>query len=215
MSPTIFSELTRRLDQRRGACALIAIKARARCKSRLAQVLATADRIELVRCMLTAVLAAARAAKTVRHVLVVSPERDGVPGAVPVLADSGGSLNRALTQAQTVLGDSGWRELVILPADLPNVSAAEIDALVHAGRTGGFAIAPDDAQSGTNALYLGSPSPFHFQFGPDSKRLHLEEARRLGLTPEEVHLSGLQFDVDSPRDLRRLQEQRWLARLQA
>lgn len=215
MTPTLFGELTRRLDQRRGACALIAIKERARCKARLAQVLVPSERIALARSMLTAVLAAARGAKTVRHVLVVSPERDEIAADVPVLADAGGSLNRALTEAQSMLSDSGCRELVILPADLPNVLPAEIDALVHAGRVTGCAMASDHARTGTNALYLGTPAPFRFQFGPDSRRLHLQEAHRIGLIAEEVRLAGLEFDVDSPRDLRRLQEQRWLARLQA
>ena len=54
MSLTVLGDLTRR----RGACALIAIKERARCKTRLADVLAPPERIDLVRSMLTAVLAA-------------------------------------------------------------------------------------------------------------------------------------------------------------
>jgi 2-phospho-L-lactate guanylyltransferase len=68
---------------------------------------------------------------------------------------------------------------------------------------------------GTNALCLGSAHPFRFQFGLDSQRLHLQEAERTGLSPQVVRLPGLEFDVDSPRDLARLEEQRWLARLQA
>jgi len=54
--------------------------------------------------------------------------------------------------------------------------------------------------------------PYRFQFGPDSRRLHLEEATRVGLSPQVLHLAGLEFDVDSPADLERLDRQPWLAR---
>ncbi|HWW80485.1 MAG TPA: hypothetical protein VNY82_12875, partial [Steroidobacteraceae bacterium] len=80
MSLTVLGDLTRR----RGACALIAVKERARCKTRLADVLAPPERIDLVRSMLTAVLAAAGNAQTVHQVIVISPERDTVPAEIPV-----------------------------------------------------------------------------------------------------------------------------------
>jgi 2-phospho-L-lactate/phosphoenolpyruvate guanylyltransferase len=212
---TMLGDLTHRLNQRRGACALVAIKERVHCKTRLAEALAPGARAQLVRSMLAAVLSAARGAQTVRQIIVVSPERDSVPAEIPVLADSGESLNGALTQAHRVLREFGCREVVILPADLPTITAAEIDALVRAGRRGGFAIAPDAAGVGTNALCLVSARPFRFQFGLGSQRLHLEEAALRGLSPQVIRLPGLEFDVDSPADLNRLLGQKWLARLQA
>jgi 2-phospho-L-lactate guanylyltransferase len=215
MTLTMLGDLTRRLDQRRGACALIAIKARARCKTRLSESLAPSARLQLVRSMLAAVLSAAAGAQTLRQVIVVSPERDAVPAQIPVLADSGESLNGALTQAHRVLREFGCREVVILPADLPHITAAEIDGLVHAGRSGGFAIAPDAAGVGTNALCLVTAHPFRFQFGSGSQRLHLQEAERTGLNAQVVRLPGLAFDVDSPADLNQLDRPQWLARLQA
>jgi 2-phospho-L-lactate/phosphoenolpyruvate guanylyltransferase len=215
MSLTMLDDLRRQLDTRRGACAVIAVKQRLRCKMRLAETLAPAARIQLVRSMLAAVISAAGGAQTVRHVIVVSPERDSVPGEIPVLADTGECLNRALTQAHRVLHEFGCREVVILPADLPNITPADIDALVRAARRGGFAIAPDAAGVGTNALCLVSAHPFHFQFGGDSLRLHMQEGKHLGLSPRVLRLPRLEFDVDSPADLNRLDGQRWLARRQA
>jgi 2-phospho-L-lactate/phosphoenolpyruvate guanylyltransferase len=215
MSLTLLDGLTHRLDRRRGACALIAIKERSRCKTRLSEALAPSARIQLVRSMLAAVLSAAGGARTVRQIIVVSPERDSVPAEVPVLADTGECLNSALMQAHQVLRGWGCREVVILPGDLPNITAAEIDGLVRAGRSGGFAIAPDTAGVGTNALCVVSLDPFRFQFGPQSRRLHLQEAERAGFSPQVVRLPGLEFDVDSGDDLNRLGEQRWLTRRQA
>lgn len=211
MSLTVLGDLARR----RGACALIAIKERARCKTRLADVLRPPERIDLVRSMLTAVLAAAENAQTVHQVIVISPERDTVPAEIPVLADTGESLNTALIQAHTMVREFGCHEIVVLPADLPLITSAEIDELVRAARTGGFAMATDAAGVGTNALCLMSIQPFRFQFGPDSRRLHLQEAQRLGSSPQVVHLPGLEFDVDSSADLDLLDGQKWLTRLRA
>jgi 2-phospho-L-lactate/phosphoenolpyruvate guanylyltransferase len=212
MSLTTLGDLTRRLDPRRGACALVAIKERIRCKTRLADALAPAARLELVRSMLAAVLAAAAGAQSIRQIIVVSPERDSVPADIPVLADTGESLNSALIQAHRVLREFGCHEVVILPADLPEITAQDIDGLVHAGRSGGFAIASDTQGAGTNGLFLVSPHPFHFQFGLGSQQLHLREAARARLSPQVVRLPGLEFDVDTPADLKRLDLQPWLAR---
>jgi 2-phospho-L-lactate guanylyltransferase len=211
MSLTVLGDLTRR----RGACALIAIKERARCKTRLADVLGPPERIDLVRSMLRAVLAAAANAQSVHQVIVISPERDTVPAEIPVLADTGESLNTALVQAHTMVREFGCQEIVVLPADLPLITAAEIDELVRAARAGGFAMATDAAGIGTNALCLLSTQPFRFQFGPDSRRLHLQEAQRSGSSPQVVHLPGLEFDVDSSADLDLLDGQKWLTRLRA
>jgi len=213
MSLTLLSELPQRLDRRLGCCVLIAVKQRVQGKGRLAGRLAVPARVELVRSMLARVLEAARAAQTVRQVFVVSPERDTVPDAIPVLADSGQGLNEALIQSHRALLELGVRELLVLHADLPEVTPGEIDILVRAGRGAGFAIAPDTADTGSNALCLATGAPFQFQFGPDSKRRHLQEARRLGLRPRIVRLPGLQFDIDTAEDLRRLEEGAWAAQL--
>ncbi len=212
---SVSGNLAQRLDRRRGACVLIAVKERARSKTRLAQALSPPARVELVRSMLASVLSAAASAQTVHQVIVISPERDDVPPEIPVLADTGESLNGALMQAHAMLREFGCGEVVVLPADLPKISGAEIDALVKAGRAGGFAIAPDTAGVGTNALCLISPAAFHFQFGPDSQRLHLQEAQRLGLSSQVLHLPGLAFDVDSPADLNLIDAESWLTRLRA
>jgi 2-phospho-L-lactate/phosphoenolpyruvate guanylyltransferase len=202
-------------DRRRGACALVAVKERERCKTRLGGSVDGATRVELVRSMLTAVLTATASAQTVHQTIVVSPERDLIPAEIPVLADTGESLNIALAQAHRMLLDFGCHEIVVLPADLPRITAAEIDTLVRAGHGGGFSIAPDAIGTGTNALCLVSPRLFQFQFGPDSQRLHLQEAQRMGLTPQVIRLPGLAFDVDTPADLERLEEEQWRARLRA
>jgi 2-phospho-L-lactate guanylyltransferase len=187
-----------------GCCALIVVNQRAACKTRLSAVLPPSARLLLVRSMLDHVWRAALAARTVCQVVVLTPERDTLPPEIPVLADMGAGLNQALGAAHRLLLGLGVQELLVLAADLPVVAPDEIDQLVRAGRSGAFALAPDAAGIGTNALYVDSDQLFKFQFGAESMRLHAHESARLGLRAQFVHLPGLAFDVDHPADLRRL-----------
>ena len=188
-----------------GDCwALVPVKPRGLCKSRLAGPLAADSRLSLVRSMLERALAALQSSAVIDRIAVVSPERDTVPSDILVLADPGGGLNAALEAGRLALLAQGVRDLVVLPADLPLVTAEDIDELVRRGRRGGFALATDAAGTGTNALYVTPPTPFHFQFGPGSRFLHMQEAARLGLGAELLRTRGLEFDVDGPSDLHQL-----------
>jgi len=184
-----------------GCWALVPIKARADCKCRLAERLSAEARLGLVRLMLNRVLAELAASRTVGHIAVVSPERDTLAADIVVLDDPGGGLTAALDAARLALVAQGAHELVVLPADLPFVTAADIDTLVESGRRTGFALAGDLAGTGTNALYIAPPAPFRFQFGPGSRFRHLGEAARLGQHPEIVRAAGLEFDLDVADDV--------------
>jgi 2-phospho-L-lactate guanylyltransferase len=105
--------------------------------------------------------------------------------------------------------DLAAREILILPADLPFVTSAEIDRLVRAGRRSGFAIAPDARDAGTNGLFLNLQSLFPFQFGEDSKRRHLAAAKRLGLRECVVRAPGLARDIDAPSDIAAVNGDLW------
>jgi 2-phospho-L-lactate guanylyltransferase len=200
--------LPRPSDPRLGCCALVAVKRRAEGKARLAGVLTPVARVALVRAMLTHVLEALTHAQTVRQVVVVSPERDEVPAHIPVLADRGAGLNVALAEARAAMLDFGARAILVLPADLPRLTAVEIDRLVRAGRRG-FALAPDAGGAGTNAIYLRGSAPFDFKFGADSRRRHLAEAQRRGYAPRVHRSPGLCADVDAPADLADLDPTTW------
>jgi len=186
------------------ACfAIIAVKERVRCKTRLDGLLGSAGRRDLACAMLARVLEVAQASPLVGAVLVVSPERDRVPDEVPVLRDAGNDLNAAMEAGRREALARGATELVLLPADLPLLRAADLCRLVLAGRRSGVAIAPDRHGSGTNGLYLAATVPLPFRFGPGSRALHEAEARRLGLRARLVRTHGLQSDLDTAEDLPR------------
>ncbi len=187
---------------REPACiAIIAVNARARCKTRLAGLLGVDGRVALARAMLARVLAAARATPAVDAVLVVSPERDRVPRDVPVIEDGGVGLNEAMEAGRREARGRGAISLLLLPADLPLLRPADLDRLARTAGQGGVAIAPDRRGLGTNGLYLPAAATFDFRYGPGSRAWHEAEARRRGLPVRRVVARGLRADLDTAEDV--------------
>jgi len=183
--------------------ALIPIKARRQCKSRLASVLDAYERQDLARWMLSRVLQVARASSRISQIIVISPERDDLEG-VNVIQDTGTDLNGALQCGRDWCARSSQDPILVLAADLPFLTAVELDDFICASLKVGVGIATDRAGQGTNALLLGQPSTFKFHFGPDSRAGHEAEASRLGVRPIVRQTPGLAMDVDEPEDLNRI-----------
>ncbi len=184
--------------------AVIPIKATGSAKSRLAGALDAGQRQALVRDMLQHVVAAAQGASTIENTLLIGTSRLGLPESIPLLDDPGLGLNAAVQAALEEISaqDRAPGRLLILFADLPEVTSAEIDRLA-AAPYGTIAIAPDRHEIGTNAMCLPLPAAraFRFAFGEDSFARHRTEADRLGLPFEVILSHGLERDVDEPEDL--------------
>jgi 2-phospho-L-lactate/phosphoenolpyruvate guanylyltransferase len=182
--------------------AIIAINARARCKTRLDATLGQDGRRQLMRRMVGHVLDVVRAVPVIDEVLVVSPERDSVPPDVNVLHDSGTDLNAAFDAGRRAALAAGATGLVLLPADLPLLSCADLEQLLVAGVRAGVAIAPDRKGSGTNGLYvsLERGARMCFAFGPGSRERHEAEAQACGYRAQVVASPGLQADIDTRAD---------------
>ena len=185
---------------RQGCRAIIAVKARAECKTRLRAVLGPAAREQLARDMLEHVLATAHATPGIDEVMVVSPERDEIKAGITVIQDDGRDLNGAFAAAREHALAGGQCPLLFLPADLPSLRMEDLVALIAAGQDSGVAIATDRAGTGTNALYLTRSAGFPFSFGADSRRLHEAAARARGHAACVVTRAGLQLDIDTSED---------------
>lgn len=115
------------------------------------------------------------------------------------------SLNAALTQATAWAADQGASAVLILPADLPLVTATDVAALWQASQhlysALAMVIAPDRWDQGTNALLVRPPGALHYQFGTNSFQRHCEQARQLGMAWHVQRSPGLDLDVDIPDDL--------------
>jgi 2-phospho-L-lactate guanylyltransferase len=194
-----------------GIWAAVPVKPLAGAKSRLAPVASPDERRALTLAWLRHVLAVLRDTPQVVRVLVVSADPEVLATAtacgatpLPELAEAG--LNAAITHAATVAERAGASGLLVLPADLPNLSNPDITALFVAaeGLPGpGIVLAPDHRERGTNALLLSPPTAIPPAFGPDSFAHHRAAAKAAGLSVAVVHRPGLAGDIDTPEDLER------------
>ena len=174
-------------------------------KSRLAPHLSQEERASLSRSLLARVLAATAAAGCFAGRLVVSRDPEALEmaqaaGALPVPEVSRG-LNLALRQGADVAIWSGAEALLVLPADLPNVSADVLRALLDdTPEADGVLIAPS-ATGGTNALWLRPPNAIPFAFGEQSAARHTALAQESGRPVRLFQSAALALDVDLPSDL--------------
>ena len=105
------------------------------------------------------------------------------------------------------LAAQGVRQLLVLPADLPTLTASDVRRLIE-GHHGGLSLCPAARDGGTNALLLSPPTAIPFLYGPDSARRHLEAAQARGIAARHTDLAGFARDIDTPDDVYWLLEQR-------
>lgn len=200
---------------------VVPVKRLADAKSRLAPVLAEAERLALAWSLLRHVLALVQEAqeRLGARGAVISSDPSALAAARELglativeetpaeqLADSPeASLNAALQQAAAWAISENASALLILPADLPLVTLADVRALWQASQQlyspRAMVIAPDGHNSGTNALLVRPPAALQFEFGPDSFHRHCRQADRLGLAYHIQRSPRLGLDVDLPADL--------------
>ena len=179
-------------------------------KARLARLLTIEQRNRLVRAMLGDVVRALQAARRVDRVTIVSRDiaarREAARLGVAFLRQAPGQagLNAALRDAQARVAAAG--ALLIVPADLPLIRPADIDALVAAGSpAAGPAVALAPAEDGgTNGLCLRPPSVIEPAYGPGSAARHERAAIAAGAAFTAVRSERWALDVDWPEDLARL-----------
>lgn len=188
--------------------ALVPVKDLSETKSRLSPSLDLQERGALTLALLENVLAALQEAGGVYHIGVVSPDRRALAlaekaGATTLLQESRG-LNGALEEGRGWALDGGASALLVLPADLPYLSASDVRMLLDASGDAGDAvvISPDNSREGTNALLLRPPDALPFAFGPGSFETHLHAAGERGIEAEIRESAGVSFDLDTREDLR-------------
>lgn len=155
----------------------------------------------LVLAMAQDVVAAAVAAPAVGLVLVVSDDPEGgstliEAGAVVVPDHPGQGLNSALRfGAEHGAGDQS--AVVAVMADLPCVTAADLDALARLATTGRCFV-PDAAGTGTTCLGGPTAAGLMPAFGADSRDRHAKSGAT-ELSSARWH--RLRRDVDTDEDL--------------
>lgn len=137
-----------------------------------------------------------------RLVVTPSPEvRDAALacGAAVSLEPAPQGLDAAAQRAIDYAAARGYRQLLIVPGDIPVWLRSELHALLALGDWREVVIARA-RDGGTNALLLRLPTPLRCAYGEDSAQRHERAARGAGLSVAVCQPPFMAHDIDRPQD---------------
>jgi 2-phospho-L-lactate guanylyltransferase len=185
---------------------LVPVKHLETSKQRLSPLLSPSERFALAEAMLQDVLAALDACSHREHVALVSGDarahRLARQYGFRILDDPDDpGETGAIEMATRAAIERGAEFTLVLPADIPLITAAEVDQIFAAAPLEGSVLSPSASGRGTNAVLQRPPSLFPLRFGNDSFLPHLAAARATGKPVELLRLAGIGVDIDEPADL--------------
>jgi 2-phospho-L-lactate guanylyltransferase len=189
---------------------LIPVKDPANAKTRLSALLSADERRRLAWAMFEDVSRAVEGASRFDAVVLVSNYQPAIDHARTrgwrvLVEEAQLSESASVDWASRILETSGFDIVMRLPADLPLVQSEDIDLLLSIEISSPTSIiVPSREGTGTNAIIRTPPTLFPSRFGPDSLRLHQEEALRAGIVCRLLENPRIALDVDEPADLRLL-----------
>jgi 2-phospho-L-lactate guanylyltransferase len=192
--------------------AVIPVKNLSRAKGRLKSRLGP-DRADFTLAMLCDLLDALAGSRKVSHVALVTADSrvaEFAAGYDVLLVDEGESqgMSQAIMMGIDAARQSGGRHFALLPADLPLLTASEVDRVLNLLDTqrrarGGniIGICPSKDRGGTNILCIEDGQNIELKYGPNSYELHKESAIAGRARPVSLGSEAISLDIDEPRDL--------------
>jgi 2-phospho-L-lactate/phosphoenolpyruvate guanylyltransferase len=186
---------------------LLPIKDPFNAKQRLATVLSSGERTQLVWAMLEDVGRAVAASKSADRIVAVAHDPTVIRFALSrgwevITEGQQISESHSVDHASYYLGQQGATAVLRLPGDIPLVEAVDIDLLLSAVADSRCALlVPSRDGSGTNALLRTPPDAFPSRFGRNSFQLHHREARRAGVPLKVIQNPRVARDLDEFSDL--------------
>ena len=191
---------------------LLPVKGFSNAKQRLTPLLSSAERESLAEAMFRDVFAEVMRARELAGKYVVT----GDDKVAEVALSLGASVIRepaergetsAVDFARFHLKERGHAALLIIPADIPLVSAEDIEQVlcqIPEGVEGPFVLlVPSHDRKGTNALLLAPPDIVKLRFGFDSFTYHMSQVTVQGLPIRFIENEQIALDIDEPKDLER------------
>jgi 2-phospho-L-lactate guanylyltransferase len=187
--------------------AALPVKEFAGAKQRLSPLLTPTQRETLAATMLQDVLTALAGANLAGILLnTLDPKATELAhhyGARVITDDARTGHTGAVAAIARTLTAEGRAGMLVLPGDIPRVTVSEINTLLTAARPApSFTIAPAHDEQGSNGVLCLPPEALPLRFGDNSYFPHLDSARRHGIEPTSIPLSGFALDIDHPDDLR-------------
>jgi 2-phospho-L-lactate guanylyltransferase len=177
-------------------------------KSRLADVLSAEQRERFAQGTLRRILGVLKLVPQLNGVLVISRDTRVLAiarelGAKTVQESGQPALNSALMRATQLLQTWGVDGVLILPADLPLLEAADVIGVIRAAGKHDRAVvlATDRHRDGTNALLVRPPGLLVYDYGTGSFSRHYQQAEQAGVPVMEYEADNLKLDLDMPEDV--------------
>lgn len=185
--------------------AIIPAKRLSLAKSSLSRALNPPQRQELVLSMLADVLNAVHKASSVEGSIVVSPDEEVLEFArtfdATGITDHGAKLNDSLELAIKHAMAKGATSILILPSDIPLLTAADVENIISIASSPRAAVIAPSKDNGTNALFLRPADVMNLRFGGESFPAHLAETRAADIRPQVYRSTTVSIDIDEIEDL--------------
>lgn len=180
--------------------ALIPLNDLSRAKGRLAELLAPVQRLQLAVATFTHICIEAQSAGFEVVVLAARAKDVHLFKDMRVLLERPqlSGLNAQLEEALSVLDAD---QVLILHADVPLASAAELRRLADAAPSAPSVTLVRSLDGGTNAMLLKPPRAFPLHYGPGSFARHVAAARDARLNVVAFQSAELALDLDTPSDI--------------
>ena len=190
-----------------GTFALVPVKDPALGKSRLAELLGAAERLDLNRRLAERTLACCAAAFGPERTVVVTASASIIAAAearrmAVVSEPSPGDLNAALALAARLAIGQGAQALLVVPVDLVLLTPEALSGVAKLAEAPGCVLVPDRHGVGTNLLALRPARADLFRFGERSLNEHRRAAAAAGLEVRVHADAALALDLDTPEDYR-------------
>ena len=121
-------------------------------------------------------------------------------GAVPLM-EKKSDLNQAVSEAINWCLWNGAKSTLILPADIPSVTPADLTRIFSLSKDVAMVISPSRSEDGTNALLLTPPNAHPTFYGKHSFPRYIKEASKRAISFRTIKLPRIALDIDTVGDL--------------
>jgi 2-phospho-L-lactate/phosphoenolpyruvate guanylyltransferase len=187
--------------------AVIPMKSLHSAKSRLSNILTAQQRKNLAMYLLDATIKELKKSNFISEIIIVSNDKAlkqyTCLNNLKFIKDSDEGVNQAVILADKYCIDNGINANIVIPQDLPFISAKEIDEICTLSNKYHkcIIICPSKRFDGTNILFRKPPDVIKTHYDNNSYMNHLKEAYKFKIPIESLDIVKLRFDLDTKEDL--------------
>jgi 2-phospho-L-lactate guanylyltransferase len=176
-------------------------------KSRLSTILTLQQRKSLAFFLLNTTIKTLKESRLITEIIVVSSDKTieklSFENSLKFIKDSDDGINNAVILADRYCINNDIDANIVIPHDLPFISANEIDQICNISEKYPkcIIICPSKRLDGTNILFRKPANVIRTFYDDNSYINHLKEAQKLHIPIESLDLDNLMFDIDTKEDL--------------